>query len=74
MIGDEEMLPLSASIDVWQAVQPSYIEVPPHGTITTPTFLLFAECDWNVEHGLMVRFRNGYADASDQQGEFGLEA
>ncbi|WP_339375119.1 DUF6985 domain-containing protein [Stenomitos frigidus] len=73
LIGDEAMPLLSASIDVWQAVQPSYIEVPPHGEITTPTFLLFAECDWDVEHGLVVRFRNGHADASSQQGELGLE-
>jgi len=73
MIGDDEMPPLAAPADVWRAVTPSYISVPPHGTITTPSFLLLAECDWDPEHGVVVRFRNGYADASNQQGELGLE-
>lgn len=73
MVGDQELPPLQAPADVWQLVEPSYIRVPPHGNITTPTFLLLAECDWDPEHGLVVRFRNGHADASNQQGELGLE-
>ncbi len=28
-----------------------------------------AECDWDPEHGLAVRFRNGRADPANQQGE-----
>jgi hypothetical protein len=72
MIGDEELPPLQSPTDVWETVEPSYIEVPAHGTTTIPTFLLFAECDWEPEHGLVVRFRNGQADAAHQQGELGL--
>ncbi len=72
-VGDEELPPLQAPVDVWQRVEPSYISVPPHGDITTPNFFLLAECDWDPEHGLQVRFRNGHADASNQQGELGLE-
>lgn len=73
MLGDEELPPLRVPIEVWQQVEPSYIEVLPHGDVTIPTFLLFAECNWDPEHGLVIRFRNGYADASNQQGELGLE-
>lgn len=72
MIGDDELPPLQSPTDVWETVEPSYIEVPAHGTTMTPTFLLFAECDWDPEHGLVVRFRNGHADAANQQGELGL--
>jgi hypothetical protein len=73
IIGDEEVPPLQAPIEVWRSVIPSSISIPPHDQITTPTFFLWAECDWDPEHGLVVRFRNGYADASNQQGELGLE-
>ena len=73
MIGDDELPPLQSPVDVWQEVTPSYIEVPAHGSVTTATFLLFAECGWDPEHGLVVRFRNGRADAANQQGELGLE-
>lgn len=73
MVGDDELPPLQAPIEVWRSVAPSSIFVPPHDRTTTPTFLLLAECDWDPEHGLVVRFRNGHADASSQQGELGLE-
>lgn len=73
MLGDEECPPLQNALDVWQQVAPCYISIPPHGAATTPTFLLFAECDWDPEHGLVVRFRDGVADASSQQGELGIE-
>ena len=73
MMGDEEMPPLQKPVDVWQQVEPGYISIPPHGEVTTPTFLLFAECDWDPEHGLMVRFRDGIADASAQQSELGIK-
>ncbi len=74
MIGDDEDLPpLRTPADVWLSVQPSYVSVPPHHHTGVPTFLLFAECDWDPEHGLVVRFRNGHADAASQQGELGLE-
>jgi hypothetical protein len=72
-LGDEELPPLQAPQDVWKAVQPSYIYIPEHFEVTTPTFFLYAECDWDPEHGLVVRFRNGHADASNQQGELGLK-
>lgn len=73
MIGDDELPPLQTPLDVWKEVKPSYISVPAHGSVATPTFLLFAECGWDPEQGLVVRFRNGHADASNQQGELGLE-
>jgi hypothetical protein len=72
-LGDEALLPMQAPQDVWKAVQPSYICIPEHFEVTTPTFFLYAECDWDPEHGLVVRFRNGHADASNQQGELGLK-
>lgn len=72
-IGDEELPPLENEVDVWKLVTPTSFEIPDHGNVTTPTFFLQAECDWDPEHGLVVRFRNGQADASDQQGELGIE-
>ncbi len=57
---------------MWR-VTPTYFEVPLHYDVTTPTFFLMAECDWDPEHGLVVRFRDGHADEADQQGELGLE-
>ncbi len=71
-IGDEEMPPLQTPTEVWQHVQPTYMKVEKHYEVTTPTFFLMAECDWDPEHGLMVRFRQGRADAANQQGELGL--
>ena len=72
-LGDEELPPLASPVDVWKLVSPTYFSIPLHYDVTTPTFFLLAECDWDVEHGLTVRFRNGHADASHQQGELGLE-
>lgn len=72
-IGDEEMPPLQNPVDVWQSVQATKFVIPAHDNYSTPTFLLIAECDWDPEHGLEVRFRNGRADAADQQGELGIE-
>lgn len=74
MMGDAEMPPLSDPMDVWNEVTPSSIAVPPHADegVNVPSFLLLAECSWDAEHGLTVRFRNGIADAADQQGELGL--
>ena len=73
MIGDDDELPpLTAPMDVWKSVHPSEIIIPPHDAATPPSFLLMAECDWDTEHGLVVRFRNGIADESDQQGEMGI--
>ena len=73
MIGDDEMPPLQNPVDVWKQVEPTEISIPPHDAATPPTFLLLAECDWDAEHGLAVRFRDGVADAASQQGELGLE-
>lgn len=71
MIVHEELPPLASPADVWQAVRPTLIGVPAHGERTVPTFPLLSECDWNPEHGLVVRFRNGRA-ATSQQGELGI--
>ncbi len=73
MIGDREMPPLANPIQVWDRVTFSYIYVPPHVEydLNIPTFELIAECDWEPEHGLEVRFRNGVATEADQIGETG---
>lgn len=66
-------LPLARPADVWKQVHATRFFVPQHGEYTTPTFFLYAEIDWDVEHGLEVRFRNGVADAAGQQGDLGIE-
>jgi hypothetical protein len=68
----DELPNLRVPADVWQQVQPTYFLVPLHEDVTVPTFLLLAECDWDPEHGLAVRFRNGRADKSNQQGKLGI--
>ena len=72
-IGDDELPPLSDPVQVWNQVTFSYLFVPSHAAydLQTPIFLLFAECSWDPEHGLEVRFRNGIADAASQQGDLG---
>ena len=72
MIGDE-MPPLETPVAVWKQVEPTEIYIPPHQAATPPSFLLMAECDWDPEHGLVVRFRGGVADAASQQGELDIE-
>jgi hypothetical protein len=72
-IGDQELTPLENPSDVWKSVTPTSFQIPAQDTVTTPTFFLLAECDWDPEHGLMVRFRNGQADAADQQGELDVD-
>jgi len=69
---------LANAIDIWSLIAPDYISVPAHSSppyydVKIPTFILYAECIWDEEHGLEVRFRNGYADESDQQGHLGVE-
>jgi hypothetical protein len=73
MIGDESMPLLANPIQVWEQVTFSYIYVPPHVEfdLDIATFELLAECDWDLEHGLEVRFRNGVADNAEQIGEIG---
>ncbi|MEH2003330.1 MAG: hypothetical protein V7L00_32240 [Nostoc sp.] len=73
MIGDQSMPLLANPIQVWDQVTFSYIYVPPHVEydLDIATFKLIAECDWEPEHGLEVRFRNGVADDADQIGETG---
>jgi hypothetical protein len=58
-------------VQVWDQVTFSYLFVPPHAAynLQTPIFKLFAECSWDLEHGLEVRFHNGVADAASQQGD-----
>lgn len=72
-IGDEEVPPLAQPLDVWKAVTQTEFVVPMHGDCLIPTFFLRAKCAWNPEHELEVRFRDGVADASGQQGEQPLE-
>jgi hypothetical protein len=72
-IGDEELPPLESPTSVWSLVTPTSFQIPAHESVLTPTFFLNAECEWDPEHGLVVRFRNGHADAADQQGELGIE-
>ena len=67
-LDETELLELTDPIGIWKAIEPSYISVPAHEDVIIPTFILYAECIWDEEHGLEVRFRNGYADESDQQG------
>ncbi|WP_334836284.1 DUF6985 domain-containing protein [Nostoc sp.] len=71
MVGDEEMPQMANSIQIWDEVTFSYIYVPPHVEydLHIATFELIAECSWEPEHGLEVRFRNGVADDADQIGE-----
>ncbi|WP_414574098.1 DUF6985 domain-containing protein [Nostoc sp. CCY 9925] len=69
MIGDESMPLLANPIQVWDQVTFSYIYV--EYDLDIATFKLIAECDWEPEHGLEVRFRNGVADDADQIGETG---
>ncbi|RCJ42360.1 hypothetical protein A6769_37670 [Nostoc punctiforme NIES-2108] len=69
MIGDESMPVLANPIQVWDQVTFSYIYV--EYDLDIATFKLIAECDWDREHGLEVRFRNGVADDADQIGETG---
>ncbi|MEH1887690.1 DUF6985 domain-containing protein [Nostoc sp.] len=69
MIGDESMPLLANPIQVWEQVTFSYIYV--EYDLDIATFKLIAECDWDLEHGLEVRFRNGVADDVDQIGETG---
>lgn len=73
LIGDEELPPLADPLEVWNEVTFSYLEVPRHEEygLHVPSFMLNAECSWDPEHGLEVRFRNGIADAASQQGDLG---
>lgn len=71
-LGDE-LPPLGDPMEVWQSVAPTSILIPRHFDAAEPCFFLQAECDWDPEHGLTVRFRNGLADAASQQGDLGLE-
>ncbi|MEH2359160.1 DUF6985 domain-containing protein [Nostoc sp.] len=69
MIGDESMPLLANPIQVWDQVTLSDIYV--EYDLDIATFKLISECDWDPEHGLEVRFRNGVADDADQIGETG---
>lgn len=73
MIGDEELPPLTDPALVWDQVDISYLHVPRQAEGARPGFLLYGECSWDPEHGLVIRFRDGVADAASQQGELGLD-
>lgn len=68
-----ELPKLNSPIDIWNLIEPDYILIPPHYEVKILTFILYAECIWDIEHGLEVRFRNRYADESDQQGHLSAE-
>jgi hypothetical protein len=59
--------------EIWQFVELDDFLVEKHGDITIPTFFLNAECEWEEEHGLMLRFRNGVVDAVGQAGDLGMK-
>jgi hypothetical protein len=69
---DEDLPFLEHPATIWNLVTPTSFQIPVHDTVATPMFFLLAECDWDPD-GLVVRFRNGHADAAGQQGELGLE-
>ena len=78
VLEETDLIELSDPINIWNGVESSYISVPAHSDppyydVKIPTFILYAECTWDREHGLEVRFRNGYADESNQQGHLGVE-
>ena len=69
---DEEQTPqLERLADVWQQVRIKYISVPMHYDAQNAYFEIRAECDWDPEHNLEVRFRNGVAIEASQSGETG---
>ena len=68
---DEQMPPLDRPMDVWRQVQIDHISVPRHYQARHAYFLIYAECDWNSEHGLEIRFRDGAAIEADQVGDSG---
>lgn len=73
MVGDAEMPPLGEASQVWDEVRLQKIYIPPHDDARAACFFVLAECDWDVEHGLYLRFRNGALDDVDQQNEFPLD-
>ena len=68
---DEQMPPLEQLVDVWRHVQIRGISVPRHYEARHAYFLIEAECDWDSEQGLEVRFRDGVAIEADQAGSTG---
>jgi hypothetical protein len=72
MIGDE-LPPLGSPVDVWQQVHIEKISVPRHYDAQHSYFFLRAECDWDEEHGLEVRFRDGAPIDASQQGDLTID-
>lgn len=71
-IGDQEQMPrLESLADVWKQVHIECVRVPRHHGTHGAYFEILAECDWDPEHGLEIRFRDGAAIEADQQGETG---
>ena len=70
-IDDEQTPPLERPADVWQQVRIERIRVPRHYEARHAYFLIDAECTWDMEHGLEVRFRDGVAIEAGQQGDTG---
>lgn len=68
---DVQLPPLKQPVDVWRQVQIDHISVPRHYEARHAYFLIFAACDWDREHGLEVRFRDGVAIEADQVGGSG---
>lgn len=68
---DEQMPPLDRPVDVWRQVQIDHISVPRHYQAHHAYFLIYAECDWDCEHGLEIRFRDGVAIEADRVGGSG---
>ena len=70
-IDDEQTPPLERAADVWQQVRIERIRVPRHYEARHAYFLIDAECNWDFEHGLEVRFRDGVAIEAGQAGDTG---
>lgn len=68
---DEQTPPLARPMDVWRQVQIDHISVPRHYQARHAYFLIYAECGWDSEHGLEIRFRDGVAIEADQVGGSG---
>jgi len=66
----DEPLEINTPVDIWKYVYLTSVEITPHESegVVVPSFMMYGESEWDPEHGIEIRFRNGYADESDAQG------
>ena len=68
--GDDQVN-LKKRADVWDHVKPEKVMIPRHGKSKDLYVFVFAECDWEEEHGLSLLFKNGKLfEVSSQSGLF----